>query len=197
MKRIAIFASGSGTNAEKIAGYLTDHPDLEVTLILSNNPKAGIIDRARRGFGADRKLHVPVLVFDRATFYESNRIVDVLRKQEIDLVVLAGFMWLIPEMLVNAFPKRIINIHPALLPKYGGKGMYGHFVHEAVVAAGEAQSGITIHYVNERYDEGDVIFQASCELDPQDTPEDVARKVQVLEHQHYPEIVVDVLKRMD
>ncbi|MGV3557343.1 phosphoribosylglycinamide formyltransferase [Larkinella arboricola] len=197
MKRIAIFASGSGTNAEKIAGYLTAYPDIEVTLILSNNPKAGIIDRARKGFGPDQKLHVPVLVFDRATFYESNRIVELLQKQEVDLVVLAGFMWLIPEALVKAFPQRMINIHPALLPNYGGKGMYGHFVHEAVVAAGESQTGITIHYVNERYDEGNIIFQASCELSPQDTPEDVARKVQVLEHQYYPEIVVKVLNRMD
>ncbi|MGA0557266.1 phosphoribosylglycinamide formyltransferase [Larkinella sp. VNQ87] len=197
MKRVAIFASGSGTNAEKIAGHLAGHPDIEVTLILTNNPKAGIIDRARRGFGPDQRLHVPVLVFDRATFYESNRLVELLQKQEIDLVVLAGFMWLIPETLVQAFPQRMINIHPALLPNYGGKGMYGHFVHEAVVAAGERTSGITIHYVNEHYDEGNIIFQASCDLDPQDTPEDVARKVQVLEHRFYPEIVEKLLITMN
>ncbi|KAA9355246.1 phosphoribosylglycinamide formyltransferase [Larkinella humicola] len=197
MKRIAIFASGSGTNAEKIAGYLTDHPDIEVTLILSNNPKAGIIERARRGFGPDQKLHVPVLVFDRKTFYETNRIVELLQKQEIDLIVLAGFMWLIPEALVKAFPQRMINIHPALLPKFGGKGMYGHFVHEAVVEAGELKSGITIHYVNEHYDEGNIIFQASCALEPFDTPEDVARKVQVLEHRYYPEVVEKVLRMMN
>ncbi|MFC5409993.1 phosphoribosylglycinamide formyltransferase [Larkinella bovis] len=196
MKRIAIFASGSGTNAEKIADYFTDHPEVEVTLILSNNPKAGVIERARRGFGPDRKLHVPVLVFDRKTFYESERIVQLLQKQAVDLIVLAGFMWLIPESLVKAFPQRMINIHPALLPKYGGKGMYGHFVHEAVVASGEPESGITIHYVNERYDEGNIIFQASCALDPQDTPDEVARKVQVLEHRYFPEVVEQVLKTM-
>lgn len=197
MKRIAIFASGSGTNAEKIAGYLTDHPDIEVSLILSNNPKAGIIERARRGFGSDQKLHIPVLVFDRKTFYETNRIVELLQKQEIDLIVLAGFMWLIPETLVKAFPQRMINIHPALLPKFGGKGMYGHFVHEAVVEAGELKSGITIHYVNEHYDEGAILFQASCALEPFDTPEDVARKVQILEHRYYPEVVEKVLMNIE
>ncbi|WP_128547981.1 phosphoribosylglycinamide formyltransferase [Larkinella soli] len=189
MKRIALFASGSGSNAEKIAEYFADRPEVEISLILTNNPKAGVIERARR-------LHIPVLVFDRTTFYGSERIVRLLRKQEIDLVVLAGFMWLIPEALVRAFPNRMLNIHPALLPKYGGKGMYGHFVHEAVVSAGEAESGITIHFVNERYDEGAVVFQTACPLDPTDTPEDVARKVQVLEHRYFPEIVEKVLNQL-
>lgn len=182
MKRIAIFASGSGSNAEAIARYLADRTDVEISLILTNNPEAGVIQRARR-------LHIPVVVFDKKTFYDSERIIDLLRNQPIDLVVLAGFMMLIPEKLVQAFPRQIINIHPALLPKYGGKGMYGHFVHEAVVAAGEAESGITIHYVNEVYDEGEIIFQAPCALTPTDTPEDVARKVQLLEHEHYPRVV--------
>ncbi len=182
MKRIAIFASGSGSNAEAIARYLADRPNVAISLILTNNPEAGVIQRARR-------LHIPVVVFDRKTFYGSDRIVEMLLNEHIDLVVLAGFMMLIPEKLVQAFPHRIVNIHPALLPKYGGKGMYGHFVHEAVVAAGEMESGITIHYVNEVYDEGEIIFQASCALTPTDTPDDVARKVQALEHEHYPRVV--------
>ena len=185
MKRIAIFASGSGSNAEAIARYLTDRTDVEISLILTNNPEAGVIQRARR-------LHIPVVVFDRKTFYNSDRIIELLLNQKIDLVVLAGFMMLIPEKLVQTFPRRILNIHPALLPKYGGKGMYGHFVHEAVVAAGEAESGITIHFVNEVYDEGEIIFQATCALSPTDTPDDVARKVQVLEHEHFPRVVEQV-----
>ncbi|GAB3548190.1 phosphoribosylglycinamide formyltransferase [Spirosoma fluminis] len=192
LKRIALFASGSGSNAEKIADYFTGNPDVEVTLLLSNNAKAGVIDRARRGFG--RGVHVPVLLFDRTTFYDTDRITQILQAQQIDLIVLAGFMWLMPSGLVQAFPDRIINIHPALLPKFGGKGMYGHFVHEAVVTAGETESGITIHYVNERYDEGQTIFQASCPVLPTDSPEEVARKVQLLEHEHYPRVVGEVLQ---
>jgi len=187
MKRIALFASGSGSNAEKIAQYFADDADVEISLVLSNNPKAGVIERMRQ-------LHIPVLLFDRQTFYETERITNILQKQSIDLIVLAGFMWLMPGGLVRAFPDKIINIHPALLPKFGGKGMYGHFVHEAVVANGETESGITIHYVNERYDEGAPIFQATCILSPTDTPDDVARKVQQLEHEHYPRVVASVLQ---
>jgi phosphoribosylglycinamide formyltransferase-1 len=191
LKRIVLFASGSGSNAEKIAQYFASSTDVEIALIISNNPKAGVIDRARKGFDAD--LHVPVLVFDRTTFYNTSRITQLLQDLHIDLIVLAGFMWLMPAELVRAFPNQIINIHPALLPKFGGKGMYGHFVHEAVVAAGESESGITIHYVNEHYDEGQIIFQASCPVSPADTPDDVARHVQVLEHTHYPHVVKKVL----
>jgi phosphoribosylglycinamide formyltransferase 1 len=187
-KRLAIFASGSGSNAEKIAEYFKNHPNIEISLILSNNPQAGVIARAR-------KFQIPVVLFDKKTFYDTKRIVELLQNQHIDLVVLAGFMMLIPEAMVQAFPNKIINIHPALLPKYGGKGMYGHFVHEAVVAAQESESGITIHYVNEHYDEGTIIFQASCPVSPSDTPEDVAKKVQVLEHQHFPEVVEQVLEQ--
>ncbi len=191
MKQIALFASGSGSNAENIAVHFVDDAAVDVSLLLTNNPKSGVIDRARRGFGCER--HVPVLLFDRPTFYQTNRITEILRQQRIDLIVLAGFMWLMPADLVRAFPGRIVNIHPALLPKFGGKGMYGHFVHEAVVAAGETQSGITIHFVNEQYDEGQIIFQASCPVLPTDTPEHVARRVQALEHAHYPRVVADVL----
>ncbi|QHW01171.1 phosphoribosylglycinamide formyltransferase [Spirosoma endbachense] len=186
MKRIALFASGSGSNAEKIATYFADNTDIDVSLIVSNNHKAGVIERARR-------LHIPVLLFDRKTFYETDKITQLLLNQEIDLIVLAGFMWLMPSDLVRAFPNKIVNIHPALLPKFGGKGMYGHFVHEAVVAAGETESGITIHYVNERYDEGQVIYQARCPVLPTDTPDDVARNVQALEHTHYPHVIAEVL----
>lgn len=186
MKRIALFASGSGSNAEKIAEYFTNNDEVKVSLILSNNPKAGVIDRARR-------LHIPVLLFDRHIFYQTDEITELLQNQQVDLIVLAGFLWLLPPSLVKAFERRIINIHPALLPKFGGKGMYGHFVHEAVVAGGETESGITIHYVNEKYDEGDVIFQAKCVVEPTDTPEDVAKKIQVLEHQHFPKVIADLL----
>lgn len=186
MKRIAIFASGSGSNAEAIAQHFADRADVQISLIMTNNPGAGVIQRARR-------LHIPVVIFDKKTFYESDRIVDLLVNQKTDLVVLAGFMMLIPETLVRAFPERMVNIHPALLPQHGGKGMYGHFVHEAVVAAGERQSGITIHFVNELYDEGRIIFQATCEVDSSDTPEDVARKVQALEHAHYPRVIEELI----
>lgn len=195
MKRIAIFASGSGSNAETIAQHFADKTDVEITLIGSNNPKAGVIERARRGF--DRNQHVPVLVFDRTTFYNTNRVTQLLINQNVDLIILAGFMWLMSGDLVRAFPNKIINIHPALLPKFGGKGMYGHFVHEAVVAAGETESGITIHYVNEHYDEGQIIFQARCLVSPTDTPDDVAHNVRVLEHLHYPHVIADILARMN
>lgn len=194
MKHIAIFASGSGSNAEQIAAYFAHRDDVTIPLILTNNPKAGVIDRARRGFGHNR--HIPVLLFDRTTFYETTQISDLLQRQAIDLIVLAGFMWLIPSALVRAFPGRIINIHPALLPKFGGKGMYGHHVHEAVVAAGETETGITIHFVNEHYDEGQPIFQATCPVLPTDSPGDVAQKIHTLEYAHYPRIVDEVLARV-
>ncbi len=186
MKRIAIFASGSGSNAEAIALHFADRSDVQISLVLTNNPGAGVIQRARQ-------LRIPAVVFDKKTFYETDRILELLLNQKIELVVLAGFMMLIPEKLIRAFPEKIVNIHPALLPKYGGKGMYGHFVHEAVVAAGERQSGITIHFVNEVYDDGKIIFQATCDLEPTDSPEEVARKVQALEHAHYPRVVGEVV----
>ncbi len=189
MKRIAIFASGSGSNAEAIARHFVNRSDVQISLILTNNPDAGVIQRARR-------LRIPAVVFDKKTFYESDRILELLVNQKIDLVVLAGFMMLIPEKLIQTFPEKIVNIHPALLPKYGGKGMYGHFVHEAVVAAGEQQSGITIHFVNEVYDEGRILFRATCTLDPSDTPEDVAQKVQALEHEHYPCVVDELVSSL-
>ena len=181
-RKIAIFASGSGSNAQKIVEHFKENSNIEVSLILTNNPAAGVIERART-------LHIPVVVFDKTTFITTEKIVQLLQNQQIDLVVLAGFMMLVPKNLVAAFPNKIVNIHPALLPKFGGKGMYGHFVHEAVVAAKEKESGITIHFVNEKYDDGAVILQAKCVVSLTDSPEDVAVKVQVLEHEHYPVVI--------
>ncbi len=187
MKRIAIFASGSGSNAERISTYFADNQAISVELFLSNNPTAGVIERGRR-------LGIPTVLFDKKTFTQTDKIVHLLQNQAIDLVILAGFLWLIPENLVKAFPDKIINIHPALLPKYGGKGMWGHYVHAAVVAANDTESGITIHYVNEHYDEGKVIFQAKCVVLPTDSADDVARKVQALEHQYFPEAIHQLLQ---
>lgn len=181
MHRLAIFASGSGSNAEQLVRHFAHQPQADITLLATNNARAGLIDR---------KLGIPTVLFDRNTFYHTDRIVRLLQQSEIDLIVLAGFLWLIPPALVRAFPDRIVNIHPALLPKFGGKGMYGQHVHEAVVAAGETETGITIHLVNERYDEGRTLFQASCPVLPTDSPTDVARNVLALEHRHFP-LVVD------
>ncbi len=182
MHQIAIFASGSGSNAQRIAEYFARHPQIQVGLILTNNPKAGVIDRARQ-------LGIPVIVFTREQFYGSDVVVEQLRFFSIDFVVLAGFLWLVPENLIAAYPHRIVNIHPALLPAYGGKGMYGMKVHEAVVAAGEKASGITIHLIDNEYDRGRIVFQAQCPVAPEDTPADVARKVQALEHEHFPAVI--------
>lgn len=186
MKNLALFASGSGSNVERFVEYFRDSDFINIKLILCNNPQAGVIERAKR-------LNVPLVLFDRAQF-KSDAIVEILQDNQIDWVILAGFLWLIPQNLVAAYPNRIVNIHPALLPKFGGKGMYGHFVHEAVVANQETESGITIHYVNEHYDEGTVIFQASYPVLPSDSPEDIAKKGQVLEHKYFPEVVEQLVK---
>lgn len=181
MKNLALFASGSGSNAGKIVEYFRDHPRISVGLILCNNPQAGVVARAER-------LGVPLVLFDREQF-RSGKVLEILAENRIDWVILAGFLWLMPSDLVAAFPNQILNLHPALLPKFGGKGMYGHFVHEAVVAAGERESGITIHRVNEQYDDGAVVFQARFPVEPTDTPTDVARKGQALEHAWFPKII--------
>jgi phosphoribosylglycinamide formyltransferase-1 len=182
MIKIAIFASGSGSNAERIVEFFSSNDEVEVTLILTNNPAAGVIERALR-------LNIPTLIFNKRLFSKTDKIVEILRSQQIDWVVLAGFLWLVPNNLTRAFENRMINIHPALLPKYGGKGMWGHHVHEAVVANQEKETGITIHYVNEKYDEGEVIFQAKCDVDESDSPNDVAKKIHQLEYQYFPEII--------
>jgi phosphoribosylglycinamide formyltransferase-1 len=180
--RIAIFASGSGTNAEEIFKYFQQHAAIDVVTLVSNNLQAYALERAK-------KFSVPTFVFDRKQFRETREVLEWLEHKAVTHIVLAGFMWLVPDYLINAFSGRIINIHPALLPKFGGKGMYGMHVHEAVKAAGECETGITIHEVNEHYDEGNIIFQANCELNPSDTPEDIAKKVHALEYAHYPRVI--------
>jgi phosphoribosylglycinamide formyltransferase 1 len=180
--RLAIFISGSGSNAEAIFSHFKHHPSIKVALVLSNNPDAYGLERAK-------KHSISSMVFTREQFRESEEILDWLRKAEITHIVLAGFLWLVPSYLIKAFPHRIINIHPALLPKFGGKGMYGMKVHEAVRASSDQQTGITIHEVDEKYDEGKVLFQAACEIDRVDTPKDIADKVQRLEHLHYPHVI--------
>ena len=186
MPRIAIFASGNGSNAQRIIEYFRGHPSITINLVLSNKPDARVLIRAE-------KLGVPVMVFNRATFYETNRILEFLRANNIEFLILAGFLWLVPRNILSVFAGRIINIHPALLPKYGGKGMYGMKVHEAVIAAGDAESGITIHWVDENYDEGKIIFQARCVVSKQDTSESLAEKVHQLEYQYFPEVIEKTL----
>ena len=169
MHHIAIFASGAGSNAARIIDHFRHHPAIKISLISCNKPGAGVLDIAA-------KEHIPTLLIEKERFFRGDAYVGALREQNISFIVLAGFLWKIPSALVQAFKGRIINIHPALLPKYGGKGMYGHHVHEAVIAAKEKESGITIHYVDELYDHGQVIFQASSALDATDTPATLAQK---------------------
>lgn len=187
-KHIAIFASGSGSNAQKIMEHFKYSQEAEVSLILTNNPDAYVLQRADN-------FEVPAHIFDRTEFYETDHIVELLTRMEIDLIVLAGFLWLVPINLIRAFPNKIINIHPALLPAYGGKGMYGDKVHQAVLANKEEESGITIHYVNERFDEGEIIYQSRFKIENGDTLEMVKFKGQQLEHQHFPKVVENLLKK--
>jgi phosphoribosylglycinamide formyltransferase-1 len=189
MRYLAIFASGSGTNAQAIVDYFKDRENYVVKLILSNNPDAFVLERAKN-------LNIPTEIFNKETFYQTQNILQILEKENIGLIVLAGFLWLIPDYLLKNYPNRIINIHPALLPKYGGKGMYGMRVHEAVIANHDVETGITIHYVNEEYDKGNIIFQAKCPIEPNDTPESIANKVHILEHEHYPKVIEKLLKEM-
>ncbi|HEY4652382.1 MAG TPA: phosphoribosylglycinamide formyltransferase [Pontibacter sp.] len=185
-KNIIIFASGSGSNAQRLLEHFEHHPQIRVAALFSNNPKAYALKRAET-------FHVPALLFSRDEFYNSNNVLEQVRAFNPDLIVLAGFLWLVPQNLLQAFPDKIINIHPALLPKYGGKGMHGINVHTAVVQAGEAQSGITIHRVNEEYDKGEFLLQEYCPVHPGDTPEALAARVLQLEHKHLPEVVEKLL----
>jgi phosphoribosylglycinamide formyltransferase-1 len=182
VKNIAILASGAGSNAQKILEHFSNRMDIAVRLIVSNKQEAGVLNIAK-------VASIDTFIVTRDSFYATTDLLVELDKRNIDFIVLAGFLWLIPPYLIQHYPDRIINIHPALLPKYGGKGMYGHFVHEAVHLAKETHSGITIHYVNEKYDEGSIVFQERCEILPSDQPEDIARKVQVLEHFYYPTVI--------
>lgn len=193
MKKIAIFASGSGSNAAKIIDRFTKknshgtaRQNVAISLIVCNKPGAGVLHIAE-------KENIPSLLLDKEKFFRGDTYIKELNEKKIDLLVLAGFLWKLPAAFTRAFPEKIINIHPALLPKFGGKGMYGHFVHEAVIAAGEKKSGITIHYVDEQYDHGSTIFQASCPVLENDTAATLAARIQQLEHQYYPEVIENIL----
>ncbi|MDR1866519.1 MAG: phosphoribosylglycinamide formyltransferase [Bacteroidales bacterium] len=186
MKGIVIFASGSGSNVQRIAEYFSTGDTLRILGIYCNRADARVLERAKN-------LHIPALVFGKDEFYHSDEILDRLKALAPDLIVLAGFLWKVPEKIIRAFPQRIINIHPALLPLYGGKGMYGEHVHRAVIANGEKQSGISIHYVDENYDRGALIMQEKCEVLPGDTPETLAERIHQLEHAHFPATIEQVL----
>ena len=186
MKQIAIFASGAGSNAEKIIHYFKHHSFIHVGLVVCNKLGAGVISIAK---GND----VPVLLIEKESFFNGDHYIIELKEQGVDFIILAGFLWKIPAALVEAFPQRILNIHPALLPAYGGKGMYGNFVHEAVIKKGETKTGITIHVVDELYDNGRIIFTASCAVMPNDTPETLAQRIHILEHEYYPKVIEEYI----
>jgi len=186
MNKIAIFASGSGTNAENIIKFSKENKKFEISAIFSNNKNAYVVQRA---INHNIKYHI----FSRTEFYKSLYILELLKDEDIDFIVLAGFLWLIPEYLIETYPNKIINIHPALLPKYGGKGMYGMNVHKSVIENKEKESGITIHYVNKEYDKGNIIFQAKFKISDNDTPENVAKKVHELEYKHFPEVIENLV----
>lgn len=187
MLNIAIFASGSGSNAENIISYFKDKNICRIGIIISNKSDAYVHERAKR-------LGVRSVAFSKSEFDFSDKVLDFLKSEHIDFIVLAGFLLKVPNNIIEAFPDKIVNIHPALLPKFGGKGMYGDNVHKAVVQAGEPESGITIHYINENYDEGNIIFQAKCRVEKNDTYEDVAHKVHELEYKYFPEVIESVLR---
>ena len=187
MTNIAIFASGSGSNAENIVNYFASHQEINVAMIISNRFDAYVHERAKQ-------LGVPSFTFKKTDFDNGTDVLNKMAEYEIDFIVLAGFLLKVPHSIVEAFPNSIINIHPALLPKYGGKGMYGDNVHNAVKNVGEKETGITIHYINENYDEGDIIFQAKCEVSGLDSPEDIANKVHLLEQRHFPKIIEETVR---
>jgi phosphoribosylglycinamide formyltransferase 1 len=186
-KKIAIFASGSGSNTQSIIEYFQQKENIEVALIMCNKSNAFVVQRAK-------KLGVECIVFNTETFKNNLGFLDVLSKFEVNWIVLAGFLLKIPEYIIEGFQGKIINIHPALLPKYGGKGMYGMNVHRSVIENNETESGISIHYVNKNYDEGKMIFQASCAINTSDKPEDLANKIHILEQQHYPRVIEETIK---
>jgi phosphoribosylglycinamide formyltransferase 1 len=188
-KHIVIFASGAGSNAQQIIHYFRNLKEVKVAMIVCNKAGAGVLSIAE-------KESIPVLLIEKERFFRGNGYVPELQYAKTDLIVLAGFLWKIPQSLIDAFPRRIINIHPALLPKYGGKGMYGQYVHESVLNAGEVESGITVHYVDEHYDNGDIIFQTACPVLDDDTPEKLAQRIHQLEHLHYPGVIEALLKKM-
>ncbi len=185
--RLAIFASGSGSNAENLIKYFQENQAAKVVLVLCNKKEAGVLERADR-------LGVPSQVLSKTEFNDPGTLLGILEENQVDNIILAGFLLLIPAFLIEHFPDRIINIHPALLPKYGGKGMYGSNVHKAVLEAGEEKSGITIHFVNQEYDKGEIIAQFETPIEKHWNPEDLQQKIHELEHKHFPEVVERVLK---
>jgi phosphoribosylglycinamide formyltransferase-1 len=189
MKNIAIFASGSGTNAENIITYFSTRNTAKVAIVLSNKRDSYVLERAA-------KHNVRSVFFDRKEFYVTGKVLRYLLLYKIDFIVLAGFLWLVPENILEQYNERIINIHPALLPGYGGKGMYGEYVHRAVIENREKESGISVHFVNKSYDEGDIIFQARCKIEPSDTPDTLAQKIHALEYEHYPKVIEDIVIKL-
>jgi phosphoribosylglycinamide formyltransferase-1 len=190
MKSIAIFASGAGTNAENIIKYFSNKKSAKVRLVLSNKREATVLKRAA--------MHdIQTVFFDRTDFYSSEKVLKYLLTEKIDFIVLSGFLWLVPANILEKYEGRIINIHPALLPAHGGKGMYGEKVHSSVIENHEPESGITIHYVNRKYDEGDIIFQARCKVETSDTPESLADKVHALEYEYFPKVIEDLILKLD
>lgn len=189
MKNIVIFASGSGSNAQRIAEEYSQISDIKIDRIYCNKPDAFVLERAKN-------LSIPSFVFNRDDFYRNGKVYEQLLSDAPDLIVLAGFLWLIPEDIIKKYDGRIINIHPALLPNYGGKGMYGMNVHNAVIENKETESGITIHLVNEKYDDGDILFQAKCEITPADTPETLAQKIHALEYENFPREIEKYLRQL-
>ncbi len=187
---ISIFASGAGSNAQKIINHFAGSQNIKIALIVCNKPGVGVLQIAEQS-------GIPSLLLEKDRFFNGDNYLYELAKHEIDFIVLAGFLWKMPVSLIQAFPKKIINIHPALLPKYGGKGMYGSNVHEAVIAAGEKESGISIHYVDEMYDHGEIIFQATCEVAENETAASLAKKIHVLEHANYPTVIADHIKKQN
>ena len=187
MTRLAILGSGNGTNAQQITEYFGGRNDVEVACIIYNVRDAFIAARARR-VGVEERY------FGRKDFYETGVVLDYMKERNVDWVILAGFLWLVPEEMLRAYPARIINIHPALLPAYGGKGMYGHHVHEAVVANHEKESGITIHLIDSQYDRGTTLFQARCAVSPDETPDSLAAKIHLLEKEHFPRVIDETIK---
>ncbi|MGB8191129.1 MAG: phosphoribosylglycinamide formyltransferase [Chitinophagaceae bacterium] len=187
---IAIFASGAGSNAKRIIEYFRSHSYIKVSLIACNKPGAGVLAIAEQE-------GIPVLLIEKERFFRGDAYTEPLKSAGIGLVVLAGFLWKVPQQLIDAYRNAIINIHPALLPKYGGKGLYGGFVHEAVLKAREQESGITIHYVDEEYDHGDAIFQAKVQVHESDTPATLAKKIQQLEHEHFPKVIEELIEKQN
>lgn len=186
---IVLFISGTGSNARNIIKYFNGHPSINISLIVSNKSNSGALQ-------ISKDTGVPFYIMDRTSFYEKNTVIEVLQAHQADVIVLAGFLWLIPAKLIQLFPDRIINIHPSLLPKYGGKGMYGMHVHQTVKDAGECQTGITIHVVNEEYDKGEVLLQVCTDIDDSDTPDSIAHKVHQLEYEHFPVVIEDYVKKI-